>query len=94
MNPTDDRLCCRPNEAHPVAYDAAAMLQSLGREWLEERLVPMLAEPAQAGDRSALIMGETLRRYLCGEPVSDRYILGLAFFVLTEAIVKKMETKT
>ncbi|MFO1351894.1 MAG: hypothetical protein U1F68_14970 [Gammaproteobacteria bacterium] len=93
MNPTDDRLCCRPNEAHPVAYRADALLQSLGREWLEERLVPILAEPARAGNRRASIMGETLRRYLSGEPVSDRYLLGLAFFILTEAIAN-METKS
>lgn len=40
-----------------------------------------LASTALSGNRSAEIMSETLRRLLNGEPVSDRYLLGLAWFL-------------
>jgi hypothetical protein len=33
------------------------------------------------GNRFAEVCGETLRRVMSGEPVSDRYILGLAWAI-------------
>ena len=67
-----------PGEAHPAAYDA--------RRWLAEQDPAELlmwseafASCAIEGNRLAEVCGETLRRLLNGEPVSDRYLLGLAW---------------
>jgi hypothetical protein len=73
-----------PGEPHPAAFAA--------RRWLADHLGPdghgdaaMLVEAfassAMAGDRAASICGETLRRLLAGEPVSDRYVLALCWTV-------------
>lgn len=65
-------------EYHPAANSAAA--------WIRSRSVADLmmwqeafASCAIDGNRLADICGETLRRFLAGEPVSDRYIIGLAW---------------
>lgn len=65
-----------PNEPHPAALDALAWIRQQPHLplWLES-----FASTALSGNRSAEICGETLRRLLAGEPVSDRYVLGLAW---------------
>lgn len=68
----------KDGEAHPSAFAAL--------EWL--KLLPMFelikwqsafSSCAISGNRLAEICSETLRRLMDGEPVSDRYILGLAW---------------
>lgn len=68
-------------EPHPAAHAAL--------KWLKEKLAK---DPADAyellgsfisvglsGNRLTEVCAETLRRVLAGEPVSDRYLLGLTF---------------
>jgi len=44
-------------------------------------ILESLASSALAGSRTAEICLETLRRVTVGDPISDRYILGLAWFL-------------
>lgn len=73
----------RPDEHHPAADSAMAWLQEyLGRD--PQRafvLVESFASNAIEGNRLAEICGETLRRILDREPVSDRYLLGLVWTI-------------
>jgi hypothetical protein len=65
-------------EPHPAAYAAKAWLASLPPEelfmWKES-----FASCAIEGNRLGEICGETLGRLLNSQPVSDRYLLGLAW---------------
>jgi len=79
----EETSALKKKEPHPSSYDA--------KKWLGEYLTKdvhvafrwqeAFASCAAGGNRSAEIMGETLRRALHGLPVSDRYILGLAWFL-------------
>lgn len=62
-------------EFHPAANSAMTYLKSqpLGK-WVEP-----LASAAISGNRLGEICYETLTRLLASEPVSDRYLLGLAW---------------
>lgn len=75
-----------PNEFHPAARDALTWILSL-----KDRL-PLYQESLSScsieGNRTAEICSETLRRLLAKEPVSDRYLLGLAW------TLKAMEERT
>jgi len=63
-------------EIHPAARSAFAFIRACPdlALWLEA-----FASTALEGNRSSEICGETLRRVLAGESVSDRYVLGLAW---------------
>lgn len=72
----------KDSEPHPAAFDA--------KEWILEyvrgndesqvfRLLESFTSCGMSGNRLAEVCGETLRRLVDGEPVSDRYILGLAW---------------
>lgn len=65
-------------EYHPAANSAAAWIRKRGVAdlmlWQEA-----FSSCAIKGNRLAEICGETLRRFMSGEPVSDRYIIGLAW---------------
>lgn len=67
-------------EHHPAADDALKFLQSLGivqlTVWQEA-----FSSCAIEGNRLAEICAETLNRILSGKPVSDRYLLGLAWTI-------------
>ncbi len=67
-----------PNEPHPSARYALKWIQSLPIHelgmWNES-----FASNAIEGNRMAEICSETLDRLLSGKPVSDRYLLGLAW---------------
>jgi hypothetical protein len=67
-----------PTEPHPAAYAARKWIVSLPADrlcmWREA-----FASTAIEGNRVGEICGETLRRLMAGEPVSDRYLLGLAW---------------
>ena len=67
-------------EHHPCADNAFRYIKSIPLIKLlaiQESLCSCSIE----GNRLAEICAETLRRVLAGEPVSDRYLLGLAWFV-------------
>lgn len=70
-------------EPHPAAFSAKAWLASLPPtqllHWQEA-----FASSALSGNRMGEICGETLRRLLAGKPVSDRYMLGLAWVMREE----------
>lgn len=66
-------------EPHPCAIEALHWIKSnhtVGDlfQWQEA-----FASCAIEGNRSSQICGETLRRIMDGEKVSDRYVLGLAW---------------
>jgi|GEM_PF-1583155 len=75
-----------PGEIHPAAQDAMAYIRSVPTQVHFNglfNLVEVFASVALSGNRNAEICGETLQRILNGEPVSDRYILGLAWSMKT-----------
>ena len=65
-------------EPHPAAIDALSFVLGLGPEkllnWREA-----FASCAIEGNRAGDVCGATLDRLLNGQPVSDRYLLGLAW---------------
>lgn len=73
-----DRGTLAPTEHHPAADLALAWIRSLPPAeiftWSEA-----FASTAIEGNRMAEVCSETLRRIMAGEPVSDRYVLGLAW---------------
>lgn len=78
-------------EAHPAAHDAFKYV----RKYISnpKRLCFMresLASCALSGNRVAEVCFETLERILNGQPISDRYLLGLAWFLKE---MEKMEIK-
>ena len=66
------------NEPHPAARSAMAFVRECPDlpQWMEA-----FASCALEGNRVGEICCETLRRVLHGEPISDRYILGLAWTI-------------
>ena len=75
-----DRGTIKEGEHHPAADMAVEKIRSLSGAdlamWQES-----FASCAIEGNRLAEICSETLRRLLVGEPVSDRYLLGLAWAI-------------
>jgi hypothetical protein len=67
-----------PGEPHPAAYSAKEWIASLATEkllmWRDA-----FASCAIEGNRLGEICAETINRLLSGQPVSDRYLLGLAW---------------
>jgi len=70
----------KPGEPHPAAFMAMDYLDSLGicelMMWQEA-----FSSTAIDGNHLSAICGETMRRFLEGEPVSDRYLLGLVYMI-------------
>lgn len=79
-------------EVHPAAYDAQKFIASLPPHelamWSES-----FASCAIEGNRLAEVCSETLSRLMHSEPVSDRYILGLAFTIMKGLKDMKKENK-
>jgi hypothetical protein len=73
-----NRDTLEPKEPHPSAYDAMRFVLSHS---LPELMVwqEAFASSAIEGNRLAEVCLGTLTRVLNKEPVSDRYILGLAW---------------
>jgi len=69
-----------PKEPHPAASSALEYLSSLGLQKLFE-YQEAFASCAIESNRLAEICSETLRRVLNREPLSDRYLLGLAWTI-------------
>ena len=66
-------------EYHPSADIAVRFIRENDLEMT--KLIEPLASCALAGNRMAEVCYETWRRFSAGEPVSDRYIMGLAWFL-------------
>ena len=73
-----ERGTLAPNEAHPAAIKAMDWIRAMPVDelmtWQDS-----FASSALAGNRLGDVCGETLHRLLSGQPVSDRYLLGLAW---------------
>ena len=65
-------------EHHPAANSAALWIRSQSVETLLQ-WQEAFASSALSGNRTADLCGETLRRFMAREPVSDRYLLALAW---------------
>ena len=80
---TDGKGTLREGEPHPAAYDAKTWLSDYLSA--DPRRTMLLAESfasvALSGNPTSELCSETLRRLLAGEPVSDRYLLGLAWTI-------------
>jgi hypothetical protein len=70
----------RLGEPHPAARDALQYVAELGF-MRQSALMESFSSCAIEGNRFAEVCGETLRRVMHREPVSDRYILGLAWAI-------------
>lgn len=73
-----ERGTLNPGEPHPAAYDAMKWLRTISHakrlEWLEA-----FSSCAIEGNRLSEVCADTLRRFIAGDPVSDRYLLGLVW---------------
>jgi len=67
-------------EPHPAAMDALGFVRSIPFE-KQCLLQGALSSCAIEGNRMAEICSETFRRVVENKPVSDRYILGLAWYL-------------
>lgn len=71
------------NEYHPSADSAMAWLKTFIMEnpsrWM--MISEAVASTALSGNRLAELCHSTMNRLANGEPVSDRYLLGLAWFI-------------
>lgn len=78
-----------PGEIHPAAHEAFKWVKNYILEQGADifKLLEAFASCALSGNRSADICGETLRRIMNGESVSDRYLMGLCL------TLKEMEKK-
>lgn len=78
MNDTETRGTLHADEYHPAADLAMAYMRTVPRS--ELFLMKMtFASCALDGNRLSEVCVETLERLLDGRPVSDRYLLGLAW---------------
>jgi hypothetical protein len=81
------------DEYHPAADGAMAWLKGYmvqhPKEWLMHK--EALASTALSGNRLAEICMGTVDRLAKGQPVSDRYLLGLAWTIMKLANHKEME---
>lgn len=68
-------------EHHPAADNAFAWVKDyLLKDTIDTlSLLESFASVGLSGNRLGEVCGETLRRIIHGEPVSDRYLLGLAW---------------
>jgi hypothetical protein len=79
-----ERGTLRENEPHPAAESARQWLfRYVSRQGPNELflLQESFASNAIEGNRLSEVCGETLRRFLAGEPVSDRYAVGLIWTI-------------
>lgn len=77
---TNDENTLQLGEPHPSAYIALDFIKSIPFKDLM-LYQEALASTALSGNRDAAISSETLRRWFHHEPVSDRYIMGLAWML-------------
>jgi hypothetical protein len=77
MEPEESLGTLKIGEVHPASKSAFRYIQARAYRWVEP-----LASCAMEGNRMAEICSETLDRILRKEPVSDRYVLGLAWALM------------
>lgn len=84
----ESRGTLKIGEPHPAVYRAYAFIKSHSVfelfSWQEA-----FSSCAIEGNRLAEVCAETLNRILTGQPVSDRYVLGLAWAMLPETKILK-----
>ena len=68
-------------EFHPAAHIAWEYVKKFLADCNTFSLIETLSSTAIAGNRLAEVSLETLQRILKGEPVSDRYLMGLAWML-------------
>ena len=73
-----DTTSLKDGEAHPAALTALQYLNTLSFQEKQDFLLTF-SSLAIEGNRLAEICYGTLRRIIDGQPVSDRYLLGLAW---------------
>lgn len=77
---SEDKTTLVGTEPHPAALFASDYIAQLGlaerMQWLE-----VFSSLAIEGNRLAEVCAGTLRRIMDREPVSDRYVLGLAWTI-------------
>lgn len=66
---------------HPSAHIAMDFLKEYLIKNSPFTLIESLASCAIEGNKIAEICGETLRRFLAKEPISDRYLMGLCWLL-------------
>ncbi len=71
----------KKGEIHPSAFIAKRFIIQYMHKHSTHALIESLASNAIEGNRMAEIAGETLHRFLNAEPVSDRYLMGLAWML-------------
>jgi hypothetical protein len=78
-------------EPHPAARVAFAWVREylLADATRAAMLLESFASNAIEGNRLAEICGETLRRVMASEPVSDRYLLALAWTLRDMELMEK-----
>jgi len=71
------------NEYHPAADSAMAWLRAYkAHNWAQwARMQESIASSALTGNRLAEVLFGTIERMKNGEPVSDRYLFGLCWFL-------------
>ena len=80
MSDGEERGTLEVGEPHPAAESAAKYLQNLGIEKLITHL-GAFSSCAIENNRLGEICSETLHRFTTGKPVSDRYLLGVAWII-------------
>lgn len=81
-----DTTSLKDGEPHPAAQAALQYLNALSLGEQQDFLL-IFSSLALEGNRLAEVCYGTLRRIIDGEPVSDRYVLGLAWEI--QAIKQK-----
>lgn len=79
-----DHTTLNLTEPHPAAEDARVWLMRYVRRHPANKLHMLLeafASTGMSGNRLAEICSGTLSRLLKGEPISDRYLLGLVWTI-------------
>lgn len=101
MNHTHDEVheeveagTLKEGEFHPSAVPAFQFIKKYLREHKNPvMLLEAMASAAVTGNRTAEICGATLGRIIEGKNVSDRYVLGLAWFITEMEADKKAKAK-
>lgn len=66
-------------QIHPATYIALQYIKEFLMKNNAILMLESLQSTALSGNEHCEIAGETLRRFLAKEPVSDRYLMGLAW---------------
>ncbi len=88
----EDLTTLHDGEPHPAAHEAKAWIAAYfeGKPATEPfTLLEAFSSTGMSGNRTAQICGGTLKRLLNGEPVSDRYVLGLAWVLRNMASIEQ-----